>query len=115
MISRVLNRGRGLKTPPHSPATFPPVFKERTTTPAENHRLSEPESQAHLALESNSDFRLIPRWNQIPISGSFLDWKMLGGLEWPTRKRVRPLDGSCPEQQNFTPPLRCQNPMFSIP
>jgi len=29
------------------------------------------------ALESKSDFRLISRWNQNPVSGSFLDWKML--------------------------------------
>ena len=33
--------------------------------------------QAHTALESNPTFRLIERWNQISISGSFLDWKML--------------------------------------
>ena len=33
--------------------------------------------QAHAALESTSPFRLIPRWNQKSISGSFLDWKML--------------------------------------
>jgi hypothetical protein len=28
-------------------------------------------------LESTSAFRLIPHWNQFPISGSFVDWKML--------------------------------------
>ena len=45
--------------------------------PAVNHRLREPTFQAHLAWESNLAFRLIPRWNQISISGSFLHWKML--------------------------------------
>jgi hypothetical protein len=34
--------------------------------------------QAHRALESKAVFRLIPRWNQNSISGSLLDWKMLG-------------------------------------
>jgi hypothetical protein len=33
--------------------------------------------QAHLALESNCCFRLTPYWNQLSISGSFVDWKML--------------------------------------
>jgi hypothetical protein len=73
-------QGKGAQTPPPFPAPYPRLFKERRTTPAENHRLHKPEFQAHLALESNSDFRLIPRWNQIPISGSFLDWKMLSRL-----------------------------------
>src|ERR1700682_4157486 len=73
----IAEQGKGAQTPPPSPAPYPRLFKERRTTPADNHRLREPEFQAHLALESNSDFRLIPRWNQIPISGSFLDWKML--------------------------------------
>ena len=40
------------------------------------HRIHFP-FQAHAALESNPTFRLIARWNQNPISGSFLDWKML--------------------------------------
>src|ERR1700681_4158817 len=73
----IAEQGKGAQMPPTSPAPYPRLFKERRTTPADNHRLREPEFQAHLALESNSDFRLIPRWNQIPISGSFLDWKML--------------------------------------
>jgi hypothetical protein len=30
-------------------------------------------------LESKAGFRLISRWNQTSISGSFLDWKMLAG------------------------------------
>src|SRR5260370_866881 len=47
--------------------------KERSLIPA-FHRAA---VQAHLALESKSHFRLIPHWNQFPISGSFLDWKML--------------------------------------
>ena len=75
-----------LQTPPPFPAPYPRLFEERRTTPAENHRLREPEFQAHLALESNSDFRLIPRWNQIPISGSFLDWKMLASPRWSRPK-----------------------------
>ena len=33
--------------------------------------------QAHPALESTGRFRLISRWSQILISGSFMDWKML--------------------------------------
>jgi hypothetical protein len=33
--------------------------------------------RAHLVLEWKPSFRLISRWNQILISGSFLDWKML--------------------------------------
>jgi len=33
--------------------------------------------QAHPALESMSVFRLTSHWNQFPVSGSFLDWKML--------------------------------------
>ncbi len=33
--------------------------------------------QAHPALESTRHFTLIPRWNQISISGSFMDWKVL--------------------------------------
>jgi hypothetical protein len=37
-----------------------------------------PTFQAHPALESKAGFRLISRWNQTSISGSFLDWKMLG-------------------------------------
>jgi hypothetical protein len=36
--------------------------------------------QAHAALESNPTFRLIVRWNQNSISGSFLNWKMLCSL-----------------------------------
>jgi len=34
--------------------------------------------QAHSALETNPTFRLILHWNQTSISGSFVDWKMLG-------------------------------------
>src|SRR5260370_18728228 len=33
--------------------------------------------RAHPALESKSSFRLISRWNEFSISGSFVDWKML--------------------------------------
>ena len=36
--------------------------------------------QAHPALEPNYRFRLIPRWNEFSISGSFLDWKMLRAM-----------------------------------
>lgn len=45
------------------PCSFRPATSSRT--------------QAHLALESNPGFRLMPRWNQFSISGSFPDWKML--------------------------------------
>ena len=94
--------------PPPSPAPYPRLFKERRTTPADNHRLREPEFQAHLALESNSDFRLIPRWNQIPISGSFLDWKMLTRIKKiPGSKRTavneNPTEG--PFLRSFLYPL----------
>jgi hypothetical protein len=82
-------QGKGDQTPPPSPAPPPRLIKERRTTPAENHRLREPQFQAHLALESNSDFRLISHWNQIPISGSFLDWNMLIGSQFMALWRVR--------------------------
>ena len=36
--------------------------------------------RAHPALESKSSFRLIPRWNEFSISGSFVDWKRLLSL-----------------------------------
>jgi hypothetical protein len=39
--------------------------------------------QAHRLLESTCLFRLISLWNQFLISGSFLDWKMLGHASAP--------------------------------
>jgi hypothetical protein len=76
MISTVLSRGRGLKRRPLPLHPIPGSSKKENTL-SRKPSSPEPEFQAHLALESNFVFRLIPRWNQIPISGSFLDWKML--------------------------------------
>src|SRR6266852_5851358 len=47
------------------PAPHPRLFQERRTHPAETFVFPSP------------NFRLIPRWNQTLVSGSFLDWKML--------------------------------------
>src|SRR5258708_6501267 len=53
-------------------------FTERRPTPSAPPTASQ--FQAHPALESNLTFRLIVRWNQTSVSGSFVDWKM---LRWP--------------------------------
>jgi len=83
-------QGKGAQTPPPFPAPYPRFSKKGEPPPAENHRLRDLNFQAHLALESNSDFRLIPYWNQIPISGSFLDWKMLHAISLiPASVRTR--------------------------
>lgn len=65
-----------------------------------------PQFQAHPALESTRRFRLTPRWNQILISGSFVDWKMLFGtfpVEWTAIVRssgafceTKPIPWKCP-------------------
>jgi hypothetical protein len=55
-------------------------FRWQTTIPLEKFI---PSSWQHWRAGDNLDtiywlrFRLTPHWNQIPISGSFLDWKML--------------------------------------
>src|SRR5439155_11068691 len=53
--------------------------------------------QAHDALESNPEFRLILHWNQKSISGSFMDWKMLS----PAPPRYAP-------EYRRLPPDSCQ-------
>jgi hypothetical protein len=42
-----------------------------------NQQLSDQFLRAHSVLELNPAFRLTPYWNHFPLSGSFLDWKML--------------------------------------
>jgi hypothetical protein len=77
-VSTVLSRARGLKRRPLALHPIPGSSTKGDCTQQKKHRLSEPEVQAHPALESKAVFRLIPRWNEISISGSFLDWNMLG-------------------------------------
>jgi hypothetical protein len=79
MIATVLSRARGLKRRPLALHPIPGSSMKGDCTQQKNHRLSEADFQAHPALESKSVFRLIPRWNEISISGSFLDWNMLQG------------------------------------
>jgi hypothetical protein len=71
-------QGKRAQTPPPCPAPHPRLnrLNERRTYSAETITLPV-RFQAHPALESKPVFRLTPRWNQISISGSFLDWKML--------------------------------------
>ncbi len=66
MISTVLSRERGLKRRPLPLHPIPGSSKK-----GEHY-------QQKTIVFASPNFRLIPRWNQIPISGSFLDWKMLG-------------------------------------
>src|SRR5216684_2609149 len=53
------------------------TYRKENTRRARKGTAWTPRFQAHSALESNVDFRLIAHWNQTSISGSFLDWKML--------------------------------------
>ena len=50
---------------------------ERRPLAASASAANRPLFQAHSALERKPLFRLIARWNQFAISGSFVDWKML--------------------------------------
>jgi hypothetical protein len=77
-ISTVLSRARGLKRRPLALHPIPSSSQKGDSTQQKTIVFSSLNFQAHPALESNFVFRLIPRWNQISISGSFLDWKMLG-------------------------------------
>jgi hypothetical protein len=51
---------------------------ERRPSTASSCAGARPKFQAHSALERSPAFRLIARWNQNALSGSFVDWKMLG-------------------------------------
>jgi hypothetical protein len=77
MISTVLSRARGLTRRLLALHPIPGSSRKGDCTQQKKHRLSGPEFQADPALESKVVFRLIPRWNEISISGSFLDWNML--------------------------------------
>lgn len=50
---------------------------ERRPLAASASAANRPLFRAHSALERKPLFRLIARWNQTLLSGSFLDWKML--------------------------------------
>ncbi len=58
-----------------SPRRLKTQFNERSPQLPDTKSLK---FRAHPALESKAVFRLISYWNQFSISGSFLDWKMLG-------------------------------------
>ncbi len=62
-ISTVLKRGKGTQSPPPFPAPLSPA--------------SLPVQLYYPRPCSSHHFTIILRWNQIPVSGSFLDWKML--------------------------------------
>jgi hypothetical protein len=97
MISPVLSRASGLKRRPLALHPIPGSSKKGDCTQQKN-RLSVPEFQAHPALESKVVFRLIPRWNEISISGSFLDWNMLEVVSGRSRPRPR-----------IMPSIRCES------
>ena len=76
---RSAEQGKRAHTPPPCPAPHPrlnPIRQKEALLSGIRAR-SNPNFQAHPPLESNSGFRLISRWNQTRLSGSFLDWKML--------------------------------------
>ena len=62
--------------------------------------------QAHPALESNTRFRLISRWNQFSISGSFVDWKMLAPRCGPST-RVLPTPSDVTHAMTMTRKRQC--------
>jgi hypothetical protein len=68
--------GGGLRPPP-ARSRRPSGADFSQTKPTKGDIAQQPHFQAHPALESKSCFRLIARWNQFWISGSFVDWKML--------------------------------------
>jgi len=68
--------GGGLRPPPVR-SRRPSGADFSQTRPPKGDIAQQPHFQAHLALESESCFRLIAHWNQFLISGSFVDWKML--------------------------------------
>lgn len=60
---------------------------ERRPLAASASAANRPLFQAHSALERKPLFRLIARWNQFSISGSFVDWKMLSARNKAERGR----------------------------
>ena len=72
-------QGKRAHTPPPCPAPHPRLntLTQKEALLSGIRARSNPNFQAHPPLESNSGFRLISRWNQTRLSGSFLDWKML--------------------------------------
>ena len=89
---KVENQTQVSHFPSRTPRLLPRYSFPRTTpnpiprSPA--HPFIAPTDPSH----AHADFRIILCWNQIPVSGSFLDWKMLGAgalYSWP----VRPITG----------------------
>ncbi len=76
-VSPLLKQGKGAQSPPLPLHPIPWLTYFHTRRINRKLPLLQPRSQAHSALESNPGFRLISHWNQMLISGSFVDWNML--------------------------------------